>query len=372
MKKKSVIILLVVISLLLVGTIIFLLVPKYNLVDSLNYMKNLESYKVVINRLEYDSFDEKIVEDKQVENFISDKTEKNIAVNKINYFDNGKRIDSKDYKDGKAWYYHSNQVMSSEPDSYRKIYNNLFSILEKYNFIKKGNKFEFKNEKYIDDEGDEWEKIWDLEDDLEDVLKYLNKSFNSHQTGTEEYGLIDVEDVLGNVIVTLEEKNISSIKLVYVAECYTDDEELLDCSKIDEDGETYSLEISFSDYNNIKVEIPKEVKESLKETTAGNWVGVYKNNIICSDGKSYEERIELTDEYNWFADDFHSWDIKMKGYSCDYNSYSILNKEYNFDGNKLYVYDATGEVIVQFEYNDGKIIEYDENNNIKATFEKEK
>ena len=344
----------------------FVLRPKYNLSDAFDYMTKLDSYKVVFNKIsEYDTsyYDEGERKEIQLENIIERDVEKITDIFGTSYFYNDKIVTPEGYGAGEIWHYDSGSITSS----FKIVYDEMFNILNIYKFSQKKNVFHFVNEKYIDKDGDEWEKIWDIEEELKDIIDSLTNgdSYNSYTY----YGAYNVAPALGDVSVTLDKEKIDSVTLVFIPECYDEDDEWLECSKLEVPREIYKLVIDFSDYGTAKVDFPKNFESDLQKTTAGNWVGKYEGTITCPDGKTYEETMELHDSVN--IDDKIFWNVDYKVFDCESGYYSKSSAYYTHENNKIVLYDFfREEVLTEFELIENKLIERDETGNVLSEFKK--
>lgn len=377
MKNKKIIIIFssILLGIILLGVILyFVLRPKYNLSDAFDYMTNLDSYKVVVNKIsEYDTsyYDEdEIEEEVELENIIEKDVEKITDTFGTRYFYNDKIVESEEYGDGEIWYYEREWMFSSVTPSFKSVYDEMFNILNKYKFSQKKNVFQFVNEKYIDEDGDEWEKIWDLEEELEDIIDSLTNGYSyEYVTVSPENGVYNVVSALGDVSITLDKDKIDSVTLIFIVECYDEEDEWLECSEIEEAREIYKLVIDFSDYGITKVDFPKNFESDLQKTTAGNWVGKYEGTITCPDGKTYEETMELHDSVKIDGKIF--WDVDYKVFGCESGYYSQSSAYYTHENNKIVLYDFfREEVLTEFELSENKLIEKDETGNVLSEFKK--
>lgn len=367
-KKKIIIITFIILVFILLGIgLYFYLKPNYNynLSDLLNNMKNLESYKVVVNKNNLRFDEDEVV----LENIINKDVEKITDHWGTRYFYNNKIVKSKEYGDGKIWYYEREWGFSSVTPSFKGVYDEMFDILSKYKFSQKKNVFQFVNEKYIDEDGDEREKILDLDEELEDIIVAIaNISYDSSIYAEDgEYKLVPV---LGDVSISLNKDKINKVTLLLLSQCYDEENELIDCSELLQDKELYKIVIDFSNYGTAKIDFPKNFESDLQKTTAGNWVGTYKGTMTCSDGKKYEETVNLTSDVEIDGKIF--WEVSYKVFDCETSRYSQSSTYYTHENNKIVLYNFfKEEVLTEFELNENKLIEKDENGNIISEFKKE-
>ena len=365
-KKKVIIITVIILTIALLGIgLYFVLKPNYNISNAFSYMENLDSYKVVVNRIDLE-FDEDKVE---LENIIDKDVEKITDTFGTRYFYNNRRVESEEYGDGKIWYYEREWAISTITPSYKSVYDEMFNVLSKYKFSQKKNVFQFVNEKYTDEDGNKREKILDLEEDIEDIIGKMAVTSRDSTAFTED-GVYKVISVLGNVSITLDKDKIDNITLVFIPKCYNEEEKLTECSKVKVEKELYKVVIDFSDYGTAKVDFPKNFESDLQKTTAGNWAGKYKGTITCSDGKTYEETMELTADVK--IDDKIFWDANYKVFDCKSGYYSQSTTYYTHENNKIVLYNfSRDEILTEFNLKENKLIEKDENGNIISEFKKE-
>ena len=98
-------------------------------------MKNLNSYRVVVNK---ESAKNKSKE-KVLENIIQNNNEKNTNSFGTKYVSDGKILTSGKYNNEEISYYLSDSTFSSAAKVYKTIYNSLFSELKNYKFEKNNN-----------------------------------------------------------------------------------------------------------------------------------------------------------------------------------------------------------------------------------------
>ena len=384
MRKKYVVILLILICLVsLIGILYFIFKHDYNLDDALNYMKNLESYTVTLTTEEINPEYDKTT--KILENVIENGNEKIIdGWGETKYFYNNKPVKSNNVLTGeKIWYYEGESTISTGDglDSYKEVYNELFAILSKYKFSQKKNVFEFVNETYIDENGNKREKISDFEAEFEKINYFFDPYSDIFED--DDLGEIKIKYTLDNVSIYLNKNKISSITLSYTEKSYLSEASGLVYRSSDKFSE--KLIIDFSDHGTAKVDFPESFFSDLEKTTAGDWVGKYESVLTCSDGKMYDEVINLTGDVSinqtrvdsnvfWVLDyksDYKNYNCEKDDYCCERTKYFTEVHRYIKNDNKIILYDFFEEdVLGELELSGGKLIEKDEKGNIITVFEK--
>lgn len=132
--------------------------------------------------------------------------------------------------------------------------------------------------------------------------------------------------------------------------------------------EDIALVFKFSNYGNTSVELSDDIKQSLANTQASDFVGNYVHTKNCSDGKSYDETIELTNKFDFIFGS--GWDAYYEIFDCEDNSYVTTFVDYVIENEIITFYKSDDEV-VKFKYENAKLSELDENNNVISVFNKE-
>ena len=323
--------------------------------EILDNMKNLNSYKVVVNK---ESAKNKSKE-KVLENIIQNNNEKNTNSFGTKYVSDGKILTSGKYNNEEIWYYLSDSTFSSSAKVYKTIYNSLFSELKNYKFEKSNNIFKIQksNSNSTTEEKSELKSIHNI------LYTLTGNSYSAIQI-TEKGEQYNITDALNDVQITVKDNNISSMVFKFIAGCQDNNKKTVNCPY----EELYTLTIDFSDLNKAKVELAKDVLDSLKKTTAGDWVGTYEGKITCSDGKSYDGKLELEGDY--------SVGVKSVGWKLNGNIYDCTEKKtlnlsltdkYQMNGDKIVIYDLFDKKIAEYKYSKGKITIYDASNKLVAT-----
>lgn len=96
-------------------------------------MTNLDSYKVVANRIDLDFNEDKV----ELENIIEKGVEKITDAFGTRYFYNNKIVKSEEYGDAEIWYYDREWAFSTFTPSFKSVYDEMFNVLNKYKFSQK-------------------------------------------------------------------------------------------------------------------------------------------------------------------------------------------------------------------------------------------
>lgn len=383
MKNKKKIIIFSVIGFFAVLLAVIILIvftkdSKINIYEILDNMIELNSYTVEVNTIDFDDDIEGLKEENHSKVSIEGKTEKIDDHFGTTYHYNDRLVNNKEINNGNLiWYYSSMYNSGSSKINvpyYSEIYKSIFDKLKNYEYKRFLNTFEIINEEYINEFDEEWNTILDVYNDLEEEIESIYGTVNSsnfYELGSDD-GWIEKVPVLDKLKISVKNNYITEIALIYVAECYTEEDEYIDCKEYDEDGEMFKLLIDFYDYNTVKVDISNDVIDSLNKTTAGDWVGEYNHTITCSNGKSYEETLTLKDSFVWI-DEINEigWESSSKLFDCDsgYYNYDTLHY-YNFKDNMLFIYDIFGEKMVEFKVRDNSFLELDKNGKVIGEFKK--
>lgn len=317
------------ICLVVIGCIILAIgiVLFFNKKVDLSKMLNYDSYKLSVHKLsdvgciefgqkEYDYY--YIVDYKNNIEYFEDNTYDDLPTKLYNTSD-GQITWAKNKNDEIVWYRVSNGDIV-EYNNYRKEIQNIVKTIVESKLKKVDTKENFAMYKI---------------DTTEELIANFNIVVDSD---------FELQDVLETIVVVNKENTINSIKLS-IQEKNEDEGYADNC---------YDYELVFSDFNNVTIDIPDNIISN------NGLVGTYLSSITCSDGRSYDEKIVLTNSLKRFVGkgtllgDMN----KIRLMDCQKNQIiSSSNVDYKVESNTLIISTTSEEY--QFEIKDNTLIKKD-------------
>lgn len=349
--KKKIILVISIIVILFISVIGFLLLRKENANKYLDKLINSNSYSVKINTREKDSSYDIVRDETILLDINKNKNYEYVEEEENCYYRyNGKLIEkvNTSFMEEKKniWYYKSDKVFSSnEGKNYGNKLNQILKALTK-------NTYKYKDKQYI------------LTNDMENIMVKIQNlvQIENDQWFDFDGNVTIVEYKLDKVSISVKKNTIDEIVFSIGP----------DCNNIDKDycEKSYIVSFKFTKINEIDGNLPKDVEQSLDETTAKDWVGEYTSSLKCPDGKEMVSSINLTNEFNCF--DGKGWEVKLKiDPYCSDGSYAFSTYDYYFEEDNLIVFSSTtNETLYKFKYYKDKLERLDKNNKVIETFTK--
>lgn len=166
---------------------------------------------------------------------------------------------------------------------------------------------------------------------------------------------------------TTNDTYIEKLKIVLTNVVYDKTGNINENWSYEETGET-ALVFKFSNYDNTHVELSDDIKQSLSNTQVKEFVGNYVNKKTCSDGKNYDETIELTNEFDYIHG--MGWKVNYNIFDCKSGNYTQSSAKYDIENNIITFYNV-GDVVAKFKHENNQLNELDDNNNVVSTFNKQ-
>lgn len=355
MKNKKVILGIILAVILIVTSIIVLItvfkkkekVDLKNILDAKSYSVDLKYYEDFFNNGSYTLDEEMHYEF----DFINDYEYMEFSNNKF-YNYKGKQIFSEEKEFGEdelVWFYYepkTNYFISfpgSDNKNYKQTFSNLIEILSNLEYSKKGNIYVTNSN--ID----------------EKINEYLSEIV--FDIGSGSIGDIKYTDVVDKIEIITEKNTIKQINFYIVMSCADEYPDICNYGN-------QKLELYFDEVDEKNYELPLDVQKSLEETTAGDWVGTYSNEVACADcskDKKFKNELILTDKFENVNG--RGWELKYSLYDGQYKNSGTEN--YYFEGTNLYIVDIFGEIEMKGHIQDNKIELYDDNGKVKYILIKE-
>lgn len=352
--KKKIILVISIIVVLFISIIGFLLFRKEKANKYLDKLINSNSYSVKITTGTQYSDPYDIDKDRTILLDINkNKNYEYVEENDDCYYRyNDKliqKVNSNNLEEKKnIWFYNYENDEIYSPYENENYGDELNQILE--DLTKKD--YKYKDKKYI------------LTNDTENIMvKIQNLTQIENDTWTEPDGnKTIVEYKLDKISISIKKDNIDEITFSIGPDCNNMDEFYCDKS--------YFVSFKFTKINEIDGNLPKDVEQSLEETTAKDWVGEYTSSLKCPGGKEMVSSINLTNQFN--ASDGKGWKVKLKiDPYCSDGSYTFSTYDYYFEEDTLIVFSSfDNETIYKFKYSKDTLDRLDKNNKVIETFTK--
>lgn len=331
--------------------IISIIIIKSNKTINFQSLLNAKSYNVDIKYYR-DPFNdgEYILEEEDFYNFDFTNDYEFIQIDDDKFYNyKGKQIFSKEIDNNDlVWFYYEPQTNyfisfpGSDNKNYKESFINLFEVLSDLTYTKKGNVYI--NTTNIDE-------------------RINNYAYDIYPFKRDGYvGDIETHSVVDKIEIVVENNNIKRINFYIVKSCLYEYPDLCDF-------DYEKLELIFNDINKNELELPLDVRKSLEQTTAGDWLGTYSYEtpcLNCSEPQTIKNYLNLTDKF-----DFHSgrgWNVEYSLYDGKYISNGT--DTYYFENNNFYIVD-NDEILKKGRIIDDKIEIYDEKGNVSEIFVKE-
>lgn len=289
------------------------------------------------------------------------------------YFINNEIIESLERKrDGKViWVYEKNKP------------KNLISSINGFTheeFVKNSIQFpidivnELKNAKYKKDDNTCNVKLTpELSANIEKIIKenwiQTNLIFDKNDNNRTFSDCADCFQVyeIKEIEFTTNDNYIEKLKIVLTNVVYDQNGNINENWSYEETEET-ALVFKFSNYDNTHIELSDEIKQSLSNTQAKEFVGNYVNKKTCSDGKNYDETIELTNKFDFISG--MGWEVNYNIFDCESGYYTKSSAKYDIENNIITFYEL-GDVVAKFKYENNQLNKLDDKNNVVSTFNKQ-